>query len=60
MIAVPGLERNCHDVEVEGEFGLMRLHLENIPGENPKTGRLTAMSIISALRQEADPVRLGT
>ena len=60
MIASPGLERNCHDVEVEGEFGLMRLHLENIPGENPKTGRLTAMSIISALRQEADPVRLGT
>ncbi len=60
MIAVPGLKRNCHDVEVEGEFGLMRLHLENIPGENPKTGRLTAMSIIRALRQETDPVRLGT
>ena len=38
----------------------MRLHLENIPGENPKTGRLTAMSIIRTLQQEADPVRLGT
>lgn len=60
MVAVPGLARNCHDIEVEGEFGLMRLHLENIPGENPKTGRLTAMSIIRALQQEADPVRLGT
>lgn len=60
MIATPGLQRNCHDIEVEGEFGLMRLHLENIPGENPKTGRLTAMSIIRTLQQEADPVRLGT
>ena len=60
MIAVPGLERNCHDVEVEGEFGLMRLHLENVPGENPRTGRLTAMSIIRTLQQEVDPVRLGT
>ncbi len=60
MIATPGLQRNCHDIEVEGEFGLMRLHLENIPGENPKTGKLTAMSIIRALQQETDPVRLGT
>ena len=60
MVATPGLRRNCHDIEVEGEFGLMRLHLENIPGENPKTGRLTAMSIIRTLQQETDPVRIGT
>ena len=60
MIASPGLQRNCHDIEVEGEFGLMRIHLENIPGENPKTGKLTAMSIIRTIQQEVDPVRLGT
>jgi aspartate dehydrogenase len=60
MLVIPGLKRNCHDIEVEGEFGLMRLHLENIPGENPKTGKLTAMSIIRTLQQEVDPVRLGT
>ena len=29
--AVPGLERNCHDIEVEGEFGLLHVHIENIP-----------------------------
>jgi len=60
MVAVPGLTRNCHDIEVEGEFGLMRLHLENIPGENPKTGKLTAMSIIRTIQQAVDPVHLGT
>ena len=60
MVAVPGLERNCHDIEVEGEFGLLRVHIENIPGENPKTGKLTAMSIIRTLQQAVDPVRLGT
>ncbi len=60
VVAVPGLERNCHDVEVEGEFGLLRVHLENIPGENPKTGKLTAMSIIRTLQQAVDPVQLGT
>jgi len=57
---VPGLTRNCHDIEVEGEFGLLRIHLENIPSENPKTGKLTAMSIIRTLQQVVDPVHLGT
>jgi len=60
LVAVPGLTRNCHDIEVEGEFGLMRLHLENIPSENPKTGKLTAMSIIRTIQQAIDPVHLGT
>ncbi|MDA1036645.1 MAG: DUF108 domain-containing protein [Chloroflexi bacterium] len=55
-----GLNRNCHDIEVEGEFGLMRLHLENIQSENPKTGRLTAMSIIRTIQQSVDPVHIGT
>jgi aspartate dehydrogenase len=60
MVAVPGLVRNCHDIEVEGEFGLLQIHLENNPSENPKTGRLTAMSIIRTLQQAVDPVHLGT
>jgi aspartate dehydrogenase len=59
LIAVPGLDRNCHDVRVEGEFGLLTIHVENIPSENPKTGRLTAMSIIRAVKDVADPVRIG-
>jgi aspartate dehydrogenase len=58
--AVPGLERNCHDIEVEGEFGLLRIHLENIPSENPKTGRLTALSMIRAVADAVDYVRVGT
>jgi aspartate dehydrogenase len=58
--AVPGLNRNCHDIEVEGEFGLLHIHLENIPSENPKTGRLTALSMVRALQDYADYVRVGT
>ena len=60
IVAVPGLGRNCHDVEVEGEFGLLRIHLENNPSENPRTGKLTAMSIIRTLQQAVDPVHIGT
>ena len=58
--AVPGLQRNCHDIEVEGEFGLLHVHIENIPSENPKTGRLTALSMVRAVADAVDYVRVGT
>ncbi|CAI8015460.1 L-aspartate dehydrogenase 3 [Geodia barretti] len=60
IVADPALARNCHDITVEGEFGLLQVHIENIPSENPKTGRLTAMSIIRSVRDVFDPVRIGT
>jgi aspartate dehydrogenase len=59
IIAVPGLKRNCHDIEVEGEFGRLHVHIENVPTENPKTGKLTALSIIRAVQDVVDPVRIG-
>ncbi|NIO08677.1 MAG: aspartate dehydrogenase [Deltaproteobacteria bacterium] len=60
IVAVPGLERNCHDVEVEGDFGRLHIHIENIPGENPRTGRLTTLSMVRTLQEIADPVHIGT
>jgi aspartate dehydrogenase len=60
IFADPAVSRNCHDIEVEGEFGRLHVHLENIPSENPKTGRLTALSIIRAVRDAVDPVRIGS
>ena len=60
ILAVPGLQRNCHDVEVEGDFGRLLVHIENIPTENPRTGRMTALSIIRTVQDAVDPVRVGT
>ena len=60
ILAVPGLERNCHDIQVEGEFGLLTVHIENILTETPRTGRLAALPIIRSVRDAADPVRIGT
>lgn len=60
ILAVPGLRRNCHDVEVEGEFGRLAVHIENMPSENPRTGKLTALSIIRSINDAADTVRVGT
>ena len=60
ILAVPGLQRNCHDVEVEGEFGRLAVHIENVPSENPRTGKLTALSIIRSIQDAFDSVRIGT
>ena len=60
IVADPSLDRNCHDITVEGEFGLLQVRIENIPSENPKTGRLTALSIIRSVRNVVDPVKIGT
>ena len=59
ILAVPGLPRNCHDIDIEGEFGKLHVHIENVPTENPKTGKLTALSIIRAVQDVVDPVRIG-
>jgi aspartate dehydrogenase len=60
ILAVPGLARNCHDIEVQGEFGRLAVHIENVPSENPRTGKLTALSIIRSIEDAFDSVRIGT
>jgi aspartate dehydrogenase len=60
VICDPAVNRNKHDIEVEGDFGRLHISIENIPSENPKTGRLTAMSIIRSIQDASDPVRIGT
>ncbi|MGH2373879.1 MAG: aspartate dehydrogenase [bacterium] len=60
IIADPTLTRNMHDVEVTGDFGRFAVHIENAPSENPRTGILTAQSVVALLRKLAAPVRVGT
>ncbi len=60
ILAVPGLKRNCHDIDVAGEFGRLSVRVENVPTENPRTGRLTALSIIRSIQDAADSVHIGT
>jgi aspartate dehydrogenase len=59
VIADPTVARNTHEIEARGEFGELRIVLQNVPTENPKTGRLTAMSIIKALRNLTADVVVG-
>jgi aspartate dehydrogenase len=58
--ADPGIERNCHTIEVDADSARFTLTIENIPSENPKTGRITALSVLAALRKLHAPLRVGT
>lgn len=58
--ADPALERNCHTIEVDADLARFSLAIENIPSENPKTGKITALSVIAALRKMHAPIRIGT
>ena len=52
--------RNRHTVTAEGGFGRLRIELENVPSENPRTGKLSYLSTIAYLRDLGAPLRVGT
>jgi len=60
VFAVPGLARNTHRIMVEGEFGRLAIQVENVPSENPRTGKLSYLSAIALLRDLGATVRVGT
>jgi aspartate dehydrogenase len=58
--ADPALERNTHRVEVESDAASFSMEIQNVPSENPKTGRITAQSVLAVLRKLNGPLRVGT
>jgi len=51
---------NLHRITVVGEFGRLAIEVENVPSENPRTGKLSYLSTIALLRDLAAPLRVGT
>ena len=58
--ADPHLERNTHHIEVISDSALLTMEIQNIPSDNPKTGRITAQSVIALLRKIRAPLSVGT
>lgn len=59
--ADPGATRNMHTVRVEADSARFEMSIENVPSaENPGSGRITALSVIAALRGLVSPLRVGT
>ena len=58
--ADPGVTRNCHSIEVDADSAKFSLSIENVPSDNPKTGKIVALSVLAALRKMGAPLRVGT
>jgi aspartate dehydrogenase len=58
--ADPGVTRNCHSIEVEADSANFKLSIENVPSDNPKTGRIVALSVLATLRKMGAALRVGT
>ena len=60
MWADPSLTRNTHTIQVEADSASFSMSIENVPSENPKTGVITALSVIAYLRKARAPLRVGS
>jgi aspartate dehydrogenase len=58
--ADPALTRNVHRIDVDSDSARFSMSIENIPSENPKTGLITALSVIACLRKLRASLRVGT
>lgn len=58
--ADPDISRNMHTITVESDAALLSMSIENIPTDNPKTGRITAQSVLALLRKMTAPMRVGS
>ena len=58
--ADPAVTRNTHTIEVRSAVADFTMTIENVPSENPKTGRITALSVISLLRRRTAPLSVGS
>jgi len=59
--ADPGVDRNTHHIEVEADSARFALDIATIPTEeNPKTGKITALSVIACLRSLTQTMKVGT
>ena len=59
--ADPRVTRNTHTVVVKSDSSDLTMTIENIPSEeNPRTGKITALSALAALRRLTAPLVVGT
>jgi aspartate dehydrogenase len=59
--ADPGVDRNIHTIKVEAAAARLTMTVENVPSEaNPKTGKLTPLSVLACLRGLTATLKVGS
>ena len=57
--ADPSVTRNTHTITVDADTARFTMTIENIPSENPRTGKSVAPSTVAALRALVSDSRSG-
>jgi aspartate dehydrogenase len=59
--ADPGVVRNTHTIRVEAAAARLTMTIENVPSEeNPRTGKITPLSILACLRGLVSTLKVGS
>jgi aspartate dehydrogenase len=58
--ADPTIRRNMHLIEVESDAASFSMKIEGVPSANPRTGKMTAQSVVALLRKLRAPLAIGT
>jgi len=59
--ADPTVTRNTHTIEVDADSTRFSMTIEGVPSEeNPRTGKLTPLSVLAALQGMVAPLHVGT
>jgi len=61
MAALAVARRPIDRIEVEADVARLMFRIENVPSlENPRTGRLTPLSVVALLKKLSSPLAIGT
>ena len=59
--ADPSLTRNVHIIHVESDAARFTMRIENVPSDdNPRTGKITALSMLACLRGLVSTLKVGS
>ena len=58
--ADPTVTMNTHSITVDADTARFSMTIENVPSENPRTGKVVALSTIAALRALVSELKVGT
>lgn len=58
--ADPTLDRNTHHIVVDADTARFTMTIENVPSDNPRTGRIVALSVVATLRGLVSEIKIGT
>lgn len=58
--ADPTVTMNTHSITVDADTARFSMTIENLPSENPRTGKIVALSTVAALRALVSELKVGT